>query len=220
MDRCQKHRAGEAGDMVHISRGPESRYVYRWRRNVRKILAASSLAFAATGCVEGAVAAALGTSRSRPLRLAEFGAERQQLLQDSNVMSQVGTMKSDDVKGMQRWHDEAGQRRRAGNQVSELNRLRGGFGASGASDFKAMDSKPGFSGRLIKVQNGLASSRAAIMWVIKGLLAAFTGLLTTSAVMVAFEFTAHKVRPVTGVCTIFDNFGHIDMISCLWTVLT
>ena len=58
-----------------------------------------------------------------------------------------------------------------------------------------MKTKPAF---LAKMQDGLASSRAAILWVIKGLLAAFTGLLTTSAVMVAFEFTAHKIRPVAG----------------------
>ena len=118
---------------------------------------------------------------------------------------------------MRRWHDEAAHSRlvrvQQSGALSPCSRLRGG------SDFgEAMKSKPAF---LTKMQDGLASSRAAILWFIKGLLAAFTGLLTTSAVMVAFEFTAHKIRPVTGAQVCFHSRERLCCLqlpaSCLFT---
>jgi hypothetical protein len=159
-------------------------------------LTASSLALAATATVgaEGASATgALPGSRSRPLRLAELGAEGQLLRgasRDGGAAASSGL--SSGLRGMQQWHAAARRCRPSAARGTELHRLRGG------ADLGLMAPKQSLS-RFTKLQNGLAASRASILWVIKGLLAAFTGLLTTSAVMVAFEFTAHKVRPVTGV---------------------
>jgi len=170
------------------------------------MIAASSLALAATGCaaVEG-VTGAPGLRSHRPLRLST-----QQLVEPATVSAGMGEM--------QRWHLEAATSRQACTQHEEgghVQRLRGG------SDMM-MKSKPAF---VTKMQNSLSSSRAAIMWVIKGLLAAFTGLLTTSAVMVAFEFTAHKVRPATGtrpVCLqICGPYSFDDAPFCtMWHSLT
>jgi len=41
----------------------------------------------------------------------------------------------------------------------------------------------------------LYAAKQGAVWAAKGMAAAFTGLLTTSSVMVAFEFTAHKLHP-------------------------
>lgn len=170
--------------MVEIrSRAPIHR---GWRGRMRTMLA-----LAAAASVEGAMSGPLGTSRSRPLRLEASSAKVPELLTGvtRGLQALLPTPSvSANMDEMQRWHEEAARSRLAAAQHGAQH-LRGG------SDFGMMKSKPNV---LTKMQNGLSSSRAAIMWVIKGLLAAFTGLLTTSAVMVAFEFTAHKVRPVTG----------------------
>lgn len=146
-----------------------------------KMLAASSIAL---GAVECTVAGAPG--RSRPLRLAALGTEKS------------APAKSGGMGEMQRWHEEAASSRLTctRHEGRQVQRLRGG------SDMM-MKSKPAF---VTKFQNGLSSSRAVIMWVIKVLLAAFTGLLTTSAVMVAFEFTAHKVRPATDLSEMMPDY--------------
>lgn len=148
----------------------------------------------------------LGNSRSRPLRLEASSAEAPELLTGSarGLQMQLPTTSvSADMGEMQRWHEESAHTRLSSAQHCAQH-LRGG------SDFGMMKSKPNV---LTKLQNGLSSSRAAIMWVIKGLLAAFTGLLTTSAVMVAFEFTAHKVRPITGLSCSSPRSACID--TCL-----
>ena len=159
-------------------------------------LTASSLALAATATVgaEGASAAgALPGSRSRPLRLVELVAEGQLLRGASrDAGAAASSSLSSGLRGMKQWHAAARRCRPSAARGTELHRLRGG------ADLGLMAPKPSLS-KFTKLQNGLAASRASILWVIKGLLAAFTGLLTTSAVMVAFEFTAHKVRPITGV---------------------
>jgi hypothetical protein len=186
-----------------------------WRTRVRTMLAASSLALAAAS-VEDCVAGIPGSVRTRPLRLVgHLSAEpheqqrpmplggRCELLAQQCALHAPGG-----PTGMRQWHEEAAHRGQARVQRRLCSRLRGG------SDFgEAMKTKPAF---LTKMQDGLASSRAAILWVIKGLLAAFTGLLTTSAVMVAFEFTAHKIRPVTGahVLCLLDHCSCVDC-SCL-----
>ena len=174
-----------------------------WRTRVRTMLAASSLALAAAS-VEDCVAGIPGSVRTRPLRLVgHLSAEpHEQQRTSSSPMPLGGKCEllaqqcvlhaPGGPTGMRQWHEEAAHRGLARVQQRLCSRL----GLRGGSDFgEAMKPKPAF---LTKMQDGLASSRAAILWVIKGLLAAFTGLLTTSAVMVAFEFTAHKIRPVTG----------------------
>lgn len=180
---------GASEEMAYVGVGPQGRG--KGRMLLR--LTASSLALAATATVgaEGAGAAgALPGSRSRPLRLAELGAEGQLLRGASRDGGAAGL--SAGLRDVQQWHAAARRCRPSAARGTELHRLRGG------ADLGLMAPKPSLS-RFTKLQNGMAASRASILWVIKGLLAAFTGLLTTSAVMVAFEFTAHKVRPVTGV---------------------
>lgn len=68
-------------------------------------------------------------------------------------------------------------------------RLSGGFRATlslrgGGTDAKAKAKNP-----------HLYAAKQGAVWAAKGMAAAFTGLLTTSSVMVAFEFTAHKLHP-------------------------
>jgi len=155
-------------------------------------LAASSLALAAASAEDCALGMP-GSVRTRPLRLAALGAESPALLAPGGrdlLPAHSALHAAAGPGGAREGHDAARSRLVYLSQqgrVQQCVRLRGG------SDL--MKTKPAF---LAKMQDGLASSRAAILWVIKGLLAAFTGLLTTSAVMVAFEFTAHKIRPVTG----------------------
>eukprot|EP00960_Hanusia_phi_P030036 748346-Hanusia_phi.AAC.1 len=47
----------------------------------------------------------------------------------------------------------------------------------------------------IGFSSGLEASRAVLIWLLKSCIAIMTSLITTSAVMVAFEFTAHKIKP-------------------------
>ena len=194
---------GASEEMAYVGVGPQGRG--KGRMLLR--LTASSLALAATATVgaEGASAAgALPGSRSRPLRLAELGAEGQLLRGASRDGGAAGL--SAGLRDVQQWHAAARRCRPSAARGTELHRLRGG------ADLGLMAPKPSLS-RFTKLQNGLAASRASILWVIKGLLAAFTGLLTTSAVMVAFEFTAHKVRPVTGVRP--PGFSHEPLHSSI-----
>jgi hypothetical protein len=161
---------------------------------MRAILTSSVIATAAATASTAESAGRIGPSRgrSRPLRLARLEAAQEPLLPRGTweLLARRQTSVSAEMGEMQLWHDASEQRRQSSAlERGGLQALRGGAG------MQAMKSKPAF---LERVQNGLASSRAVIMWFVKGLLAAFTGLLTTSAVMVAFEFTAHKVSPITG----------------------
>ena len=182
--------------MAHVGAGPQGRGKRR-SALLRSALTASSLALAATAVAAEGAGAGAGlpgsASRSRPLRLAELGAEGVPPLGVARRDGGAAAAAAPSVREMRQWHAAAAaaRRRPSAARGSELHRLRGG------ADVGLIAPKPGLS-RFTKMQNGLAASRASILWLIKGLLAAFTGLLTTSAVMVAFEFTAHKVRPVTG----------------------
>ena len=144
------------------------------------------LTLAAAASVEGVISGSFGASRS-----CEAGVLAAQCGTSGLLALQPLPDMSSDMKRMHRWHVEATHSRTACAWQGAQLRLRGG------SDV-GIQSKPS---PFTKMQNGLAASRAGIMWVIKGLLAAFTGLLTTSAVMVAFEYTAHAVRPVSGLNT-------------------
>ena len=151
------------------------------------------VAFPRSWMLAAAVAAAGAAGAAGANELWSGGAGGPGVARRQSVSAEMGEM--------QRWH--AGRAARAGTRhehsrtAARLQVLRGGSSAAGSA------TKPGL---LVRAQNGLAASRAVILWFVKGLLAAFTGLLITSAVMVAFEFTAHKVSPVEDLTAMMPDY--------------
>ncbi|EKX40567.1 hypothetical protein GUITHDRAFT_164633 [Guillardia theta CCMP2712] len=104
---------------------------------------------------------------------------------------------------LRHWNLHAGIRqgeraeRLAGGHI--LERLRGGSATKDAAVKKPQ----------INLASSLEASRAILIWLLKSSIAIMTSLITTSAVMVAFEFTAHKIKPD------LQESGMPDMLAAL-----